>query len=184
MRRALLAATAVAALWAGCEGALFHITVEDEATTTVPAGTPLETLLGEVGFDELAAMDVTAAEELQNQGVAPGDISSVRFTAFDLEAIGPSGADLSFLESMELYVEAPGLDPLLLAHQDDFPVGRALVEMVLEDVDLTEYVVSESMTITTEVTGSRPDVETEVRAAYALRVGVTRQGCAAATRRD
>jgi hypothetical protein len=181
MRRALLGATGLAALWAGCQGALFHIRVADEASTTVDAATPLEVLIDDLGFGEFDDMDITAAEELQNQGVAPGDISSVEFTEFTLEA---PGADLSFLRSMELWVEAPGLDPVLVAHQDIFPIGVELVEMTLEDVDLADHVVSESMTIRTEVTGERPDVETEVIAAYALRIGVTRQGCAAATRRD
>lgn len=160
----------------GCE-TLFNIRVDGTAATTVPAATPLETLLGDFGFGELVDMDVTQAQELRNQGVEPGDISHVVFLEFTLEAVDPSGADLSFIDDLELWVEAPGLDDVRVAWQDDFPVGQALVEMHLDDVDLVDYAVSESMTIRSEITGSRPDEATEVEATYALRVGVTRQGC-------
>ena len=182
MRRLLPGLALVGALWAGCEGALFHVTIDDSGTTTVPAASPLEPVLGDLGFGDFVNMDLTSASELENQGVAPGDISSVRFTDFTLTALSPEGADLSFLSSIAVYAEAPGLDQVLIASQDDFPDGAEVVDMVLEDVDLTDYVVSESMTITTDVSGQRPSEETEVEAAFAIRVGVTSQGCAAATR--
>ena len=52
----------------------------------------------------------------------------------------------------------------------------AWVDFDVEPVDLTEYVVSESMTFTTEVTGRRPDVDTTVEARFDVAVGVTGQG--------
>ena len=44
------------------------------------------------------------------------------------------------------------------------------------DVDLTDYVVSHSMTLTTEVSAHRPDADTEVEARFVVDVGVTVQG--------
>ena len=94
--------------WAGCQGQLFTLAVEESAVTTVPAATPLEVLIGDVGLGEFVAFDITQATELQNQGVGPGDIMNVSFTLFELEAL-TGAADLSFLESMEVYVESEGL---------------------------------------------------------------------------
>ncbi|RME28824.1 MAG: hypothetical protein D6798_01490 [Deltaproteobacteria bacterium] len=166
----------LAALWVGCQGRLLTIHVDDTAETTVARGTLLESLIGDLGFDAFLDMDITSSEELQNQGVAPGDISEVQLDLFTLEAIDPAGADLSFLDSVDLYVEAPGLDKVRIAWADSFPEGESLVDFTLEDVDLTDYVVSESMTLTTEVTGHRPDDDTVVQAHYDLAVGVTGQG--------
>ncbi len=161
------------ALIAGCK--LITITIDESATTSVPAATPLEVLLGDFGFGEFVSMDLTQASELQNQNVAPGDIQDVRMESLSLEATSGS-PDLSFLNSMDVYVEAPGLPTELLASASSFPEGQALVEFDIEDLDLTDYVVSTSMTFTTEVNGSRPEQATDVQAAFVVKVGVTSQG--------
>lgn len=175
---------AVLLLYGACQGNLFTIEIEESAVTTVEKGTLVENLLVDVGFGGFVAMDLTDAEEIRNQGVAPGDIRNVALTSFELEAASPSNGDLSFLDGMELYVESPGLPRVLVAWQDTFPAGVALVPFELEDVDLTDYVVSESMTLTTEVMGRRPDVDTQVEARFALDVGVTGQGACNQTKQQ
>lgn len=175
MTRARLTVAALLAVLA-CQGKLLTITIDDSARTVVPKGTIVETLLADFGFGEFVSMDLTQAQELQNQGVQPGDIKDVRLVVFELEVTQPAGGDLSFLDSLDVVVEAPGLEPKLIAFQDTFPVGEGLVAFEIEDVDLTEYVVSESMTITTEVSGRRPEADTTVVARYAVDVGVTAQG--------
>ena len=158
-----------------CQSKLFTITVSEEAETTVPAATLLETLLGEIGFGEFVSMNLVESEELQNQGVEPGDIKDVRLITFELEAVTP-GTDLSFLDRLDVYVAAPDLPEVKIAGSDAFPEGQRLVELTVEDVDLTEYLVSEAMTITTDLDASRPDQATDVVARFDLDVGVTGQG--------
>lgn len=159
-----------------CDGELLRIDVAQESETTLSKGTLLETLVGDLGFGDFLDMDVTAAQELQNQGVQPGDIQDVRLVDFTLEASAPEGADLSFLERLEVWVEAPDLPRVRIASSVTFPEGEAEVVMDLDDVDLTPYAVSRSMTIEVDAEGSRPDADTTVRAAYTLSVGVTAQG--------
>lgn len=168
--------------WMAC-GKLFSIRIGDESTTTIERGTLFEEFIGDMGYSEFTAMDLTQSAELENQGVAPGDISEVYMELLELEVAGPSGADLSFIDSVELYVEAPNLPRLLVASQDDFPAGETLVAFDLEDVDLTDYVVSERMTFDTDMAGNRPDVDTDVTALFELKVGVTGQGACNATKR-
>lgn len=176
MRNRMVAMSAAVAVFAlGC-GRLFNITIDDEVVTTVERGTVLEEFTGSLGFDELTAINVFDAQELQNQGVEPGDVEEVVLTQFDLEATAPEGADLSFLQELKLFVEAPGLDRLELASRSDFPEGQAYVELDLSGADISEYVVSESMTLTTDITANRPEEDIDVTAYWALRVGVTGQG--------
>lgn len=159
-----------------CNGNLVTIRVEESVSTVVPQGTLLEALVGELGFDGFLDMDITAAEELANQGVEPGDITSATFEAFDLQVTAPDGGDLSFLESLSLSVEAPDLDTARFAHSEDFPEGEPRVWLTLDGLDLQPYVVSQEMTITTDVTGHRPDADTTIEAHFVLAVGVTTKG--------
>ncbi|MEZ4321944.1 MAG: hypothetical protein R3F61_31015 [Myxococcota bacterium] len=159
---------------AGCKGV--SISVSDSSEVLVERGTPLEILLSDLSFGEFANLDITSRDAVANQGVEPGDINSVRFDELVLTATDPSGSDLSFLDSLEFYVEADGLPQVLVASSSDFPVGQAEVPLDLEDLDLTEYVVQDSMTLTTDVSGSRPDVDTVVEAAFTLRIRATGKG--------
>ena len=157
-------------------GALAYIDVDGSDRVVVEEGSIVEDLLGDLGFEGFVQMNVVASEELQNQGVEAGDISSVQLVSFELAAVEPADGDLSFFESVAVWVEAPGLDPVMIADAVDFDEGRQVVSFDVYDVDLTDYVVSESMTLTTDIVAGRPDKETVVEAAYLLDVGVTLQG--------
>ena len=156
-------------------GKLGSIKVSDEATVTVPKATGLETLIGDMGFGEFAEMDLTESSELQNQDVRPGDIQDVYMTVFELAAVDPPGSDLSFLNSMTISVESDGLPAQVIARAEDFPEGQAVVAFELPEVDMTEYVVSEAMTFTNEVNGSRRQEDTQVTARFTVKVGVRGQ---------
>ena len=176
--RLLPASAALAVLWA-CK-ALFYIHIEGSDTSTVPAATPVEIILDDLGFGDFVEMDITEASELQNQGVEPGDITTVTLELLTLEATSPAGSDLSFIDRIDLYVEAPDQQRSRIAWQDDFPVGQALVELNLDEIDIVNHALSQSMTITADVAASRPEDETEIEVVYDIRVGVTGQGCKSA----
>lgn len=183
MTRSLMMLLPLAAL-VGCDGDLFTIRIQDEATTTVEKGTVLEELAGDFGFGDFVSMDITESAALQNQGVEPGDIQNVRLEYMQLEATAPSGADLSFFSSMEIYVEAPDLPRMLIASASDFPEGEALIDMTIEDADLTDYATSQSMTFDVDVNAQRPSEDTDVTSRFSVAVGVTGQGVRNQTNRD
>ena len=176
MPRRKTSALATLALWMGCQGQLFTLHVDGDDQVTVEQGSLLEQIIGDLGFETFLDMDITASEALIYQGVQPGDIQDVRLDLFEIGAIEPSGADLSFLEDMEIRVGAPGLQDKLLASTHDFPKGQALVSFDIEELNLIDYVVSQSMTLSTDITGHRPDDDTVVEAHFKLAVGVTGQG--------
>ena len=155
---------------------LLTIEIEESSQVLVEQGTVLEDLLGDLGFSDFVSMDITESQELANQGVEPGDIERVNLTVLELEVIDPEGADLSFFQAMSFYAEAPDVDSVQIASAPGFPEGDSLVSFDLEDVDLTPYVVSESMTLSTEVTARRPDVDTLIEARFVVEVEATLQG--------
>jgi hypothetical protein len=167
-----------AGLWCGCQGRLFSISYGDADVTVVEAGTLLEDLLVDFGFEGFVSMDVVSSQELQNQGVSPGDINGVALVSLSLEALDGQG-DLSFIDDLQVYVEGPGLPRARVASSGSFPDGQALVALDVEPIDLTDYVTSQQMTFTTEVSGRRPDADTTVEITFELDIGVTGQGACA-----
>lgn len=168
--------TWAAVLLLACQLTVYSTTITESASTVVPKGTLLETLVDDMGFGDFLNMDLTEAQELQNQGVEPGDIKEVYLVDFVLAATDPPGADLAFLESLEVWVEAPGLQRVMVASQTEFPPGVPEIAFDLEDVDLTPYVVSESMTFETVVSGHRPPDDTTVEATFSVELKLTGQG--------
>jgi DNA-directed RNA polymerase specialized sigma54-like protein len=148
--------------------------IEESATAVVEAGTIVEDLLDQLGFDGFITMDLTESEELVNQGVGPDDIDSVRLVLLELEAVDPPGADLSFFESLSFLVEAPALDTELVASSQSLEAPIEALE--LEDLELKPYVVSESMSLVTEVSARRPAEDTTVEARFVLEVQATLTG--------
>jgi hypothetical protein len=183
VRDRLVEGLAVGALLLGCNGALFRFDVAESDTVVIERGSVLEDLVSDLGFDFLAA-DVEVSQELANQGVEPGDVSGVYFRELVLTVEAPAGGDLAFLERLEFYVAGDGLPTRRVAWQDRFEAGQAVVALNLEDVDLTDYVVAESMDLVTEVEGRRPSQDTTIEAAYVIEIGATRQGACNQLKRD
>lgn len=164
-------------------GGLLSVDIARSTTLQIAAGTVLDELLGDLGLGDLAAIDYAAAQELENQGIEPGDLRHVYLSEFSFEVTAPPGADASFLQSVEVYVSAPDLPTVLIAEAQDFPAGERRIDFDLPDVDLVDYVVSRSMTLSTEVAGSRPPEDTDVRVDLVLDVEATVQGACNAARR-
>ena len=162
--------------WVACGATLMTIEIDRETTTVVEGGTVVEALLGDFGLSEFVAMDFTSAQEIVNQGVEPGDINEVRLSLFQMEVTAPDEGDLSWIDELELYVEAPDLPRVRIAYQDTFPEGVMVVDFNYEDVDLRDYVLSEALTLTTTSRGNRPEVDHTLTIRFALDVEVTFQG--------
>ena len=165
-----------------CKGAVFSIDLDGESVADIPSGTIVEQLIGDLGFGEFSNMDITSDQELANQGVEAGDIDGVYLDRLQLDLVSPEGADFSFIDDIDFYVEGPDLPRMLVAESRPIEAGDRRVEFDIVSVDLTEYAISKSMTLSTEVSGRRPSSTTRVRASYVLDVGVTRQGCGKAVR--
>lgn len=159
----------------GC--GLLTFEVDHSARTTIEGAGVLGEVLDLLSFTGLDEMDVSVSQALADQGVEEGDLQSVRFTTLRLSA----EPDLSFLENIEIYVSADGVDEVRVASQDDFPEGRSSVDLVLDDVDLVDAVVAGGMRFRVDATGSAPTEDTEITADVVLTITATAGGaCRAA----
>ena len=148
--------------------------VTQTATAQVPAGTVLDTLPADLGFDDLTKVDVQESREYANQGVSESDVDSVRLVRVKLTVRG--GGDLAFMDSVEFFVESPGLPRVRVARGGPFPAGTSEVELQLDDVELKPYVIADSMDITSAATGRRPAEMTTIDAELVLLVDVDVSG--------
>ncbi|WP_289038485.1 hypothetical protein [uncultured Zobellia sp.] len=68
-------------------------------------------------------------------------IEEIKLTKLELEITSPDDSDFSFLESIEIYISAEGLDEIMIASKEevDENIGDVLDVDVI-DVDLKEYI--------------------------------------------
>ena len=64
-----------------------------------------------------------------------------------MEVTSPSGADFSFLESIEVYISAEGLDEIKIASKTDVSPTSNLLDLEVVDVDLKEYIKKDSYSL-------------------------------------
>jgi hypothetical protein len=159
----------LAVLAAGCE--VTEVDIEQTGTAFIPR----DHTTGPVEMPEMENIDLVLAV-IDNPGVGGEDITDARVTSLRVEVIEPDLGDLAFAERVEVFAEAPGMDRVRVAYQDEFPVGESVIEFETDDVNLRDYVASRTVTIRAEVTGEAPDELVEVEAIANLNVGVTMRG--------
>lgn len=153
---------------------LFSFEHVAEIDAVIPGATVVEQLLGT--FPELDAgkFDFTQSAEFQRDGYGPEDVSFVHLSYLDMKVTRPQGQDLSFFGTVQFVLSAPGLDPVVIASQDDFPSGSASVEFKVTDRDLRDYLVQDNYEISVTVTDTRrPPQDTEIRITAKLDIGIT-----------
>lgn len=160
---------------------LLRFDVEESSETTVEGGGLVSQLLEALDFTGLDDFDVAIDQELADQGVAEGDLRSVVLTKLELV----SEPDLSYISSMDVYVQANGIDPVLVASGESFPAGQSTVALDLTGEDLTDLVVAGGMSFTANVSGKPPSTDRKITVNVAVQVEATAQGaCNAAKGRD
>jgi ASC-1-like (ASCH) protein len=67
-----------------------------------------------------------------------------------LEITAPSDENFDFLKSVAIYISAKGLDELKIASISDIPEGTKKISLIVEDIDLTQYIIGDEITFRTE----------------------------------
>lgn len=173
--RAGRAMLAVAALCLGCSD-IDNVDVEAEGQTTVQKGTVIDQLVGDIAFLGFDGFDISQSQEFANAGYTKDQIDSVHVTLFTLTITAPEAGSFDFIQRVSFFAESDGLERVLIASLDPVPAGSNVLDLALADVDLRDYAAAESMTITTEVTGVRPDADTTIAARVVLDVDVDVSG--------
>jgi hypothetical protein len=162
---------------------LDNIEVSASGETTIE-GSVLGDLLGPLSFVGFDGIDISESQEFQNGGYTKDDIDSVRLKVFTLSVTEPADGNFDFLSKVSFFAEAEGLPRVEIARLDPVPEGQSELEMEILDVELQEYAIAPSMTITTEATGVSPSEDTTIDAEVRLDVDVNvsgQAGCSIAT---
>ena len=163
------------AIGLACSG-IDNVDIEASGQTTVPMGSVVDQLLGDLAFLGFEGFDISQSQEFQNAGYKKSQIDSVRVLTFTLEIASPADGNFDFIEQIAFFAESDGLPRVEIARLNPVPEGSNVLDLELLDVELRDYAAAESMTITTEATGTRPDAETRVEARVVLDVDINVSG--------
>ena len=153
----------------GCSSLPMTFDVTQRAETTIQKGTVLEQIVGSLGFGQFTNLDLSQSQEFKSNNVQKRHVANGRVKVLQLRITAPEGQDFDFLESISFFVEAPGLERKRIAHRQ-VPRDARSFQCKVDDVDLAPYVRAESMTVTTDVRGRRPESDTTIDAKLVLTV--------------
>tara|TARA_R110002111_G_scaffold148719_1_gene215818 strand:+ start:364 stop:897 length:534 start_codon:yes stop_codon:yes gene_type:complete len=97
-------------------------------------------------------------------------IEEIKLTNLELVMISPEEADFSFLNSIEVYISADGLEEILIANLDEVPEDAGnVITLDTSDTDLKEYIKKDEFslrlnTVTDELMST--DHELEVNSTF------------------
>ena len=162
MRNHLLALTIAAALPAcGAFDELDKVDVPIESQATIP-GDPLA---GNVPFEnqEFPSPPVDFKKKLADQDVSVDDVASLKLVELTFAATAPQDATIDFLTSIEVFVEAEGMQRQKIAEQKAIPDGARTIDLETLDVELKPFARANAMQLITVVSGTPPLANTTVK---------------------
>jgi len=158
-------------------GGLTRLTTTQTASASIPAGTLVDLLTGDLGFGNLASFDITQSQEFKNQGIKREQINSLKLRSLTLTITQPAnGQDFTFLDNLAFFVEASGLPKKEIARGGPFSAGATTVALAVLDVELAPYATAPSMTFTTTASGRKPKSATTLEAKVVLDADVNVAG--------
>ena len=98
---------------------------------------------------DLTSPEVTtnSQEKFETNNTNADNIEEVTLKDLDLTVTSPSDQNFDFLESVEVYINAPGKSELRIAYKNSIPEGMSELSLQTVDADLAEYVKSSSFTL-------------------------------------
>lgn len=158
----------------GC-GSLDQFDIELSAQATIP-GTASS--IPGVPVSQAFPGGAEISQRIKNKGVKPSDVETAKLTSGALRVLGPEDGHLSYLQSLELYVEADGFGRKRIAAAGPaaFSGKPTRVELTLDDVELQPYVTAPAMKIVPQVERdpvNRPFQDIEIALDLTLFVDLT-----------
>lgn len=152
MRKILLVA---AMLLSGCDGcdkvkqlANINKDIEYKETVDLPGLPGGDTVVPAGGISAdlpRYAMATNSAEYLKQYNTSPNLVTHVKLKSLGMTIVAPDAQYFNFLDSVRLFVNAPGLPEQLAAYKYNIAKGMKTVDMDVADLNLKEYFLKDSM---------------------------------------
>lgn len=160
-----LASTAACDL-GGALGVTFDVEVDSSVTVD---GNPLGGLTGGLGFSGFNSLDFESTREFENNNTEKELVQSATLKSVTMTVTSPSDGDFDWLDEIEFYIEAPDEERVLVASKT-IPDGESEVTLDIEAVELAPYIKSDTVSFSTEATGSQPDEDHTIEAVIVVEV--------------
>lgn len=111
-------------------------------------------------------------EQFEKNHTSVENIEEIKLTQMTLTIQQPPGQDFSFLSEIHIYIDAEGLDEMLIAKKENIP-AEAGQQLALEpnDVDLKEYLKKDKISFRVETTTRKTTSQkTDIKADMTFRV--------------
>ncbi|MRI01861.1 hypothetical protein GH721_15065 [Kriegella sp. EG-1] len=138
---------------------LTKFNIDYETEVTIPASTGIS-----LPFDVFTPDTETNSESKFDSNDTRKDlIESIKLTKLQLNITSPEDTDFSFLESIEVYINADGLDEILIANKEEVSETVSILDLDVTDVELKEYIKKDSYslrlnTVTDETLGQDHEI--------------------------
>lgn len=117
--------------------------VDYDTQVTIPSTTGIN-----LPFDVLTPDTETNSESTFESNDTRKDlIEEIKLTKLQLFISSPSDADFSFLESIDIFISADGLEELKIASKVEVPETVSALDLEVSDADLKEYIKKDSYSL-------------------------------------
>lgn len=155
----------------------FEVTLEDSATIS---GTQFQTgIPGALDYGNFGALTLETNKSFLDQGVSPDDVDAIFVKSVNVAGGNPEIDRLDvILESIELSVDASGVNKRTIATGSNFPAQTRSVDLsVMSEVNLKSYAVANDMSVGAVITiKTPPALQTTIKTTITLLVDINLVG--------
>ena len=160
--RYFLLLLSVVCLFVSCDKVdeLTKFDLEYKSKVVVPGATGVNLPFNMVTPD----METNSESQFEVNDTRKDLIEEIKLTELQMTITSPTDADFSFLERIEVYITADGLEEMLIAEQDVAQDAGSTIDVAVKDQDLKEYIKKESFnlrvnTVTDEVINTDHEID-------------------------
>jgi hypothetical protein len=92
-------------------------------------------------------VETNVEENMKTYNTSTDKVSSVKLTKFSSKAILPEGAKFDFMDTVNVYLSADGMEEKLIAYHYGVPADPSNVEFTCPDLEIKDYFLKETMNI-------------------------------------
>ncbi len=108
-------------------------------------------------------------EKFEVNKTAKNLIEEITLKEMTLQISAPDEGNFDFIQSIDLYITAEGLDEIKIASATDIQKGTSVIDLTVSDVDLTPYITGNEISFkATAVTGEilTQDIDIELNSVF------------------